>query len=66
MDAPQSELYPEPRTETLLILFRIIGRESWDRLRAWRAALPGSRIEHLMFGLYVLIVPPGGAREIVG
>jgi hypothetical protein len=66
MDAPQESFYPEPRTETLMISFRIISRRSWDELQGWRDALPGSHIEHLMFGLYVLVVPPGGARRIAG
>jgi len=64
MDAAQSELYPEPRPETLVVLFRIISRESWRKLQAWQDALPGSRVEHLMFGFYVLHIPPGGAGEL--
>jgi hypothetical protein len=64
MDAPQSELYPEPRPETLAVLFRIISRESWRKLQAWQDALPGSRVEHLMIGIYVLHIPPGGAGEL--
>jgi hypothetical protein len=43
----------------LTVLFRIISRRDWDRLLGWRAACPGSRIEHLMHGLYALHVPAG-------
>lgn len=66
MDAPQSEFYPEPRTETSMILFRIISRWSWDRLQRWHAALPGSEIEHVLkgTGIFVLHVPPGGAKDL--
>ncbi len=46
----------------LSILFRIISRADWDRLHGWSAACPGSRIEHLMYGLYALHVP-AGVRE---
>jgi hypothetical protein len=46
----------------LTVLFRIISRRDWDRLQGWRAACPGSRIEHLMFGLYALHLP-AGVRE---
>ncbi len=46
----------------LSVLFRIISRRDWDRLLSWRAAFPGSRIEHLMHGLYALHVP-AGVRE---
>jgi len=43
----------------LTVLFRIISRQDWARLLGWWAACPGSRIEHLMHGLYVLHVPAG-------
>jgi hypothetical protein len=49
------------RTE-LSVLFRIISRRSWDELQAWHRACPGSTVEHLMFGLYVLTIPAGGAE----
>lgn len=64
MDAPQSELYPEPRVEALVVLFRIISHRSWDELQALAQALPGSSVEHVLHGIYVLHVPPGGAREL--
>lgn len=62
MDALIEESY---RTdESISVLFRIISRRSWDELHSWHKAFPGSRIEHLMHGLYVLHVEPGGAREL--
>lgn len=66
MDAPQPEFYPEARMETLMVLFKIIGRRSWDNLQSWHEALPGSQIEHVMegTGIFVLTVPPGGARRL--
>jgi hypothetical protein len=65
MDAPQSELYPEPQTGTLMVSFRIISRRSWDELQLWSEAFPGSRIEHVLYGIYVLVVPPGGTQRLV-
>ncbi len=47
----------------LMVMFRIISRHSWDVLQGWHRACPGSTVEHLMFGLYVLILPAGGAGE---
>ena len=47
----------------LSVLFRIISRRDWDRLLGWRAACPGSRIEHLMHGLYALHMPSGAVWE---
>ncbi len=49
----------QERTE-LSVLFRILTRRSWDELQAWHRACPGYRVEHLMFGLYVLTIPAGG------
>jgi hypothetical protein len=68
MIAPQEEFYPEPRSEALMILFRIISRRSWDELQGWREAFPGSRVEHVMTGtgIFVLHVPPGGAGGFAG
>lgn len=51
----------QKRTE-LSVLFRIISRHSWGELQAWHRACPGSRIEHLMHGLYVLPIPGGDAE----
>ncbi len=65
MDAPQLEFYPEPRMKTLMVLFRIISRESWGELQSLHEALPGSRIEHVLYGIYALIIPPGDARRLV-
>jgi len=46
-------------------MFRIISRRSWDELQSWHKTLPGSRVEHLMHGLYVLHVEPGGASCLI-
>jgi hypothetical protein len=62
MTAPLHPSIPDSPPETLMILFRIISRRSWDQLQSWHKAIPESRIEHLMFGLYVLIIEPSGAR----
>jgi hypothetical protein len=64
MDTPQESFYNEPPDETLAVLFRIISRHSWDELQSWQKALPGSRVEHLMHGLYVLTVEPGGSSSL--
>jgi len=45
------------------VMFRIISRLDWDRLHGWREACPGSRVEHLMYGLYVLHLPAGAGLE---
>lgn len=55
-------VYKKP-PEDISVLFRIISRRSWDQLQSYHAALPGSRIEHLMFGIYVLHILPGGSLE---
>jgi hypothetical protein len=47
----------------LMVMFRIISRHSWDVLQGWHKACPGSTVEHLMYGLYVLTVPACGAAE---
>ena len=62
MDAPQDEFYTEPQTETLVVLFRIISRKSWAELQGWHEAFAGSRVEHVLHGIYALIIPSGGAR----
>jgi hypothetical protein len=64
MPAPLNPSIDDRPPETLVVLFRIISRESWDKLRGWHAALPGSRIEHVLFGIYALIIPPGGAGRL--
>jgi len=46
-----------------MIMFRIISRRSWDQLHARREACPGSRVEHLMHGLYVLHLGGGEAAR---
>jgi hypothetical protein len=47
----------------VMVLFRILTRRSWDELQAWHRACPGSTVEHLYRGLYVLTIPAGGAGE---
>ena len=63
MTAPQVSITDSP-PEPLAVLFRIIGRSSWDDLQGWHRALPGSRIEHVKYGIYVLVVAPGGEELI--
>lgn len=65
MIVPQEEFYPEPRTNALVMLFRIISRKSWDDLQSLHEAYPGSRVEHVLYGIYALIIEPGGARRLV-
>ena len=64
MIAPLEEFYPEPQAEPLVIQFRIISRRSWDDLQSWHKAFPGSRVEHVLHGVYVLVVEPSGARRL--
>ncbi len=64
MDAPQEEFYTEDQTQGLAVLFRIISRRSWDELQSWHQAFPGSRIEHVLYGVYALIIPPGASRRL--
>jgi len=61
--APHRSIQDSP-PETLVVLFRIISRRSWDELHRWHYALPGSRVEHILYGEYALIIPQGGAREL--
>ena len=63
MNAAQEEFYSEAPPENLIILFRIISRRSWDRLQGLHEAFPGSQVEHVLHGIYVLIIQPGGAKR---
>jgi len=63
--APQVSIKDSP-PESLVVLFRIIGRRSWDELQGWHRALPGSRVEHVKYGIYALIIDAGGTRELAG
>lgn len=63
MDAPQHEFYPEARAEVLVVLFRVTSRKSWDVLQHWHEAFPGSTVEHVLHGTYVLTIPADGARS---
>jgi hypothetical protein len=47
-----------------MIPFEIISRRSWDNLQGWHQALPGSHVEHVLYGIIVLHLPPGGARGL--
>jgi hypothetical protein len=60
--APQVSIKDSP-PEPLMVLFKIIGRHSWDRLQSWHRSCPGSTIEHVLHGIYVLTVPAGGASD---
>lgn len=53
---------PKERTE-VMVMFRIISRRDWEILQTWHRSCPGSTVEHLMHGLYVLTIPAGGACE---
>jgi hypothetical protein len=61
--APHSSMVDSP-PETLAVLFKIISRRSWDELHRWHDALPGSRVEHVLYGIYALIIPRGGTGEL--
>lgn len=66
MDAPQEEFYSKPDTE-VWIAFDCRGPGAKNRLhrerRAWGAS---ATIESLGYGRVVLVVRPGGARELAG
>lgn len=47
----------------VMVMFRIISRHDWNRLQGWHRTCPGSTLEHLYRGLYVLTIPAGGAGE---
>jgi hypothetical protein len=49
--------HPE-RTE-VMVLFRIVSRRNWETLQIWHKAHPGSSVEHLYCGMYVLTIPAG-------
>ena len=52
----------QERTSGFMVLYHIISRRSWDKLQALHKSCPGSSVEHIMPGLYVLHIPPGGAQ----
>jgi hypothetical protein len=51
-------------TESLLLLFRILARREWDRLQEMHRSFPGSVVEHVAAGIFVLHIQPGAAREL--
>jgi hypothetical protein len=53
----------DPERTEVTVLFRIIGRHRWDRLQSWHRSCPGSTVEHVLYGIYVLHIPPGAANE---
>jgi hypothetical protein len=54
-----TDKHPE-RTE-VMVLFRIISRRAWETLQSRHKAHPGSTVEHLYAGMYVLYIPAGTA-----
>jgi hypothetical protein len=63
MIAPSPNIIHDPDVPpAALVLFRIISRRDWDRLQSWHKSCPGSTVEHLEHGLYVLTVPAGSAE----
>jgi hypothetical protein len=64
LESALRKIVPEDRAEPLMILFKVVSRRSWDDLQAWHEAFPGSRVEHVLFGIYALIIKPGGARGL--
>lgn len=48
---------------SVMVLFKIISRHSWERMHNFMAAHPGSHHEHVVTGIYVVFVPSGGALE---
>jgi hypothetical protein len=38
MDTPQEAFYPDHETGDMAILFKVIGRRSWDDLHGWHGA----------------------------
>jgi hypothetical protein len=66
MDAPQQGFYSKPETE-VWIAFDCREREAKNRLHrerhAWGAC---ATVESLGYGRAVLVVRPGGARELAG
>lgn len=55
--------YHERPSEPLMVMFRILSKRSWVALQELHEVCPGSHIEHLERGLYVLFLPAGGAVE---
>lgn len=56
--------YHEGASEALMVLFKIISRRSWENLQDWHAACPGSYIEHLCGGMYILHIPADGTANL--
>ncbi|MBA2713730.1 MAG: hypothetical protein H0U55_09295 [Rubrobacteraceae bacterium] len=52
-----------PERTEVMVMFRILTHREWDALQGWHASCPGSTVEHLYRGIYVLTIPAGGACE---
>jgi hypothetical protein len=64
MDAPLEEFYSKPET-AVWIAFDCRGRKAKNRLhREYRAWGSRATLESLGYGRVVLLVRPGGAREL--
>jgi hypothetical protein len=50
--------------ESLMVLFRIISRRSWDEHQSLHEAFLGSQVEYVLHGIYVLIIEPGCTRRL--
>ncbi len=64
MPPPLNPSINDSPPETLMVLFRIISRRSWDELQSWHEAFPGSRVAHVLHCIFMSIVEPGGARRL--
>lgn len=47
-----------------MVMFRIISRRHWAQLQDCHKAHPGATVEHLHYGLYVVMIPAAGASEV--
>ena len=52
-----------PERTEVMVMFRILTRREWDNLQSWHKSCPGSTVEHLYRGMYVLTIPAGGECE---
>ena len=54
----------QPERTEVMVMFRIISRHDWDTLQSLHKSSPGSTVEHLYRGMYVLTIP--GRMEASG
>jgi hypothetical protein len=64
MAASLQRSIPDSPAEPLLILFRILTRREWDRLQQVNRSFPGSVVEHVEAGIFVLHIESGAARGL--